>query len=42
MKVLVDKLNKKKLEITGAIDELEVVNYENDKITTIEKITLPN
>ncbi len=40
IKKIVDRLNEKDLAITGLISSLDIINYENRVITTIEKIKL--
>ena len=36
----IDELNSKDLEITGSVQVLDVVKYEDNKITTIKKVEL--
>lgn len=40
IKKIVDQLNEKDQAITGLISSLDIINYENRVITTIEKIQL--
>jgi 2'-5' RNA ligase len=39
-KKMVDEWNSKTFLITGTVSTLDIAQYENDKVTTIEKITL--
>ncbi len=39
-KKMVDEWNSKSFEICGSISDLDIVQYENNKVETIEKITL--
>jgi hypothetical protein len=39
-KDLADKLNKKGIEILGSISKLDIVSYEDDKISTLKEIYL--
>jgi len=39
-KQLADEINKKNIEIVGAIGKLTIVSYENDTITTLKEIFL--
>lgn len=40
IKKIVDQWNKKEFEINGIISSLDIINYENRIVTTIEKIPL--
>ncbi|MHC5848688.1 2'-5' RNA ligase family protein [Nostoc sp.] len=39
-KRVVDELNAQSFEITGRVEKLDVIWYENNRVGTIEKITL--
>ncbi len=41
VKRIVDKWNEKEFAINGVISSLDIINYENRVITTVEKIQLP-
>jgi len=40
-KELVDQINYSNMEITGTIEELDVVEYHEERVETLEKIKLP-
>lgn len=40
-KELVDQINYSNMEIEGVIDEIDVVEYHDEKVETLEKIKLP-
>lgn len=40
IKTLVDELNEKQFVVNGVISELDVINYENRVVTTIDKVAL--
>lgn len=39
-KILADEINNKNIEIVGAISKLDIVSYENNKVTTLKEIFL--
>lgn len=36
----IDKINKKGIDMTGDIDSIDIIEYKNEKVRTIEKISM--